>query len=118
MIYLLICLVIVAIAIAVGRLCYVRGENKGYAAGKEEAEAYWNKLKATPMVAQEVIVPGFGTVIVLSTGWHEGKEVIDFVSTKFLAGRNIPDIPKEELEANQAWTALDQFVAQCELSLK
>lgn len=113
--YLLIFLVTVA---AVARLSYVQGQNKGFSAGKEETEAYWNKLKATPMVGQEVIVPGFGTVIVLGTGFHEGKEVIDFVSTKFLAGRNIPDVPQAELEANQAWTGLDQFVAQCELSLK
>ena len=112
------CLLLTLAGILASRIFYVRGWNRGYDKGEAEAEEYWEKLKRTPIAGQAVHVPAFGEVIILGRGEPGGIPHIDYIPSSVVNGRNIPDISIEELDRNTISCPLDEFIAQCEISLK
>jgi hypothetical protein len=108
----------ILLLIAVGRLSFVAGLRRGRKEGKAELEEYWEKLKRTPIAGQSILVPAFGEVIILGRGKIDGVPHIDYIPSKVVNGRNIPDIDIAELSANTISCPLDEFIAQCEMSLK
>ncbi len=111
-------ILLLALSVIACRIFYVRGVHKGYAQGATFIEERWEKLRRTPIAGQAVDVPSFGEVIVLGRGEIDGVPHIDYIQSKVLNGRNIPDLTEEELAKNTISCPLDEFVAQCELSIK
>lgn len=111
-------LILVIIAALACRFFYIRGFNSGHAEGRVAEGEYWEKLKRTPIAGQSFLVPAFGEVMILGRGEIDGVPHIDYILTEVVNGRNIPDIDGEELDANTISCPLDEFIAQCEISLK
>lgn len=111
-------LILVILAAIACRFCYVQGFRRGHSEGEEAANQYWEKLKRTPIAGQAILVPAFGEVIILGRGEIDGVPHIDYILSSVVNGRNIPDIDGEELDSNTISCPLDEFVAQCEISLK
>lgn len=111
-------LVFAVVLALISRIAYVRGLNAGRQAGREQELEYWEKLRKTPIAGQAVDVPGFGEVIILGRGEIDGVPHIDYIQSKVVDGRNIPDLDEDELNRNTISCPLDEFIAQCEISLK
>jgi hypothetical protein len=111
-------LIMVVVAALASRFFYVRGFTSGHAEGRVAEAEYWEKLKRTPIAGQAILVPAFGEVIILGRGEIGGVAHIDYILSDVVNGRNIPDIDGEELERNTISCPLDEFIAQCEISLK
>lgn len=114
----LLLLVVGALAFFFGRLIWLDGHRKGYSQGKDGVEAYWEKLRKTPIAGQTVEVPAFGEVVILGRGDVDGVPHIDYISTSVLKGRSVPELEEEELNANTISCPLDEFIVQAEVSLK
>lgn len=113
-----ICIIMLVLSVLASRFFYVRGFNSGYAEGNIDTQEYWEKLKRIPIAGQKVDVPGFCEVIILGRGSINGVPHIDYIPSEVVNGRNIPDIEPGELERNTISCPLDEFIAQCEISLK
>lgn len=114
----ILCLIIFLILCCACRFFYIRGFNSGHAEGRMAEGKYWEKLKRTPIAGQAIMVPAFGEVIILGRGAIDDIPHIEYILSSVVNGRNIPDIDGEELDANTISCPLDEFIAQCEISLK
>lgn len=116
-------MIYVLAALAVLVACWVCFE-WGYARGTvdsdmalAEVEAYWDKLKEIPIPGQQVLVPAFGEVLILGTGWLDDQRSIDYILVDALKGRSPSDLDEEELSRHTITCELDSFIAQAEQSL-
>lgn len=98
-------------------LGHVRGKKEGKEIGYTARELYWDKLKKTPIAGQYVDVPHFGMVIILGRGEINGVPHIDYIPKDVVGDRQIPELSEEELDRNVISCPLDEFCAQCELSI-
>lgn len=110
--------IIAIVVILLLRLSYVRGYNLGNSEGRASEAQYWHKLRLRPMAGQTMYVPAMGEVVILGRGGTDDNLTIDFILSKDLQGRSIPDLDTEELDRLTISEPLDVFVAQAELSLK
>lgn len=80
----------------------------GFYMGKAWEKSQWMKLKKVAMAGQTVWVQGIGDVLVL--GYSDDESTIDYIPTEYLEGRDVHDIPYDELDSKTISVPVEQFL--------